>query len=149
MTQPIVKVLGAYKIDMTNEEIKNFLNESFGKVLTPVEIEEQVMLKQAELSSVIALDVSVTNADEKFDVGDFRQPESEQVAYDEIYLSADGCSIESETKPNDLSNFRIYFFLHFYDKSKSLISSYGETEIPEVQTLPGYLKSLHPYIPVD
>jgi len=149
MTQPTIKVIGAYKIEVTDEEIKIFLQESFGNVLAPIEIEEQFALKQAELSSVVALDVSVKNADEKFDVGDFRQPNGNQVPYDEVYLSLNGGSIESETQPNDLSNFRIYFFLHFYDKNKALISSYGQVEIPELQALPEHLKALHPYIPVD
>jgi hypothetical protein len=149
MTQPTVMVLGAYKFNVTDEEIKSFLQESFSNVMTPGEIEEQFALKQAELSSIVAFDVSVTNADENFDIGDFKQPDNDQVPYDEVYLSFDGRSVESETKPIDPRNFRVYFFLHFYDKNKPLISSYGQVEIPEIQALPEYLKSLHPYLPVD
>jgi len=149
MTQPTIKVLGAYKVEITDEESKKFLQENFGNVLTPSELEEQFLLKQDELSSVVALDVSVTNADTNFDIVDFRQPDSDQVAYDEIYLSIDGRSIESQTRPNDPNNFRVYFFLHFYDKNKPLISSYGIINVPEIQPLPEYLKSLHPFTPVD
>jgi hypothetical protein len=149
MIQPKVKVLGAYKVELTDEEIKKFLQESFGSFLTPSELEEHFILKRAELSSVVALDVSVTNADMKFDIGDFRQPDSDQVAYDEVYLSSDGHSIVSRTKSNDPENFRVFFFMHFYDKNKPLLSSYGIVNIPEIQPLPEYLKSLHAFTPVD
>jgi hypothetical protein len=44
MTQPTVKVLGAYKVEITGEEIKKFLEESFGSTLTPGELEEQLVL---------------------------------------------------------------------------------------------------------
>lgn len=149
MTQPTVKVLGAYKVEITDEEIKKFLEESFGNTLTPSELEEQLVMKHEELSSVVALDVSVKNADENFHIGDFKQPDSDQVAYDEVYLSPDGRSIVSEIQPTDPSNFRTYFFLHFHDRQKPLLTSYGMVNIPEIQPLPDYLKSLHPYIPVD
>jgi len=149
MDQPMIKVLGAYKVEMTDDEVKEFLRESFGNVLTPSELEKQFITKQEEISSVIALDVSVTNTDMTFDIGDFRQPDNDQSPYDEVYLSPDGHSIESETKSIDSRNFRVYFFLHFYDKNKPLISSYGQIEVPELQALPEHLKSLHPYIPVD
>ncbi len=149
MTQPTIKVLGAYKVEITDEKPKKFLQENFGNVLTSNGLKKQFLLKQDELSSVVALDMSVTNADMNFDIGDFRQPNSDQVAYDEIYLSTDGHSIESQIKPNDPNNFRVYFFLHYYDKNKPLLSSYGAVYVPEIQSLPEYLKSLHPYIPVD
>ena len=149
MTQPTVKVLGAHKVETTDEEIKKFLQENFGNALTLSELEEQFVLKREEVSSVVALDISVTDADVNFDVGDFRQPDSDQVAYDEVYLSPDGRSVESETQPNYSSNFRVYFFLHFYDKNKPLLTSYGTVNIPEIQPLPEYLKSLHPFTPVD
>ena len=149
MAQPTIKVLGAYKIKVTEDEIRKFLQENFGNALAPNELDEQIILKHKELASIIGLDISVTNTDKEFDIVDFRQPDSDQVAYDEIYLSTDGRSIESQIKPNDPNNFRVYFFLHFYDKNKPLLSSYGTVSIPEIQSLPEYLKSLHPYIPVD
>ena len=149
MTQPTIKVLGAYKVEITDDEIRKFLKESFGNSITANETEQQFILKREETVSVVALDVSVTNADDNFDIGDFKQPDGDQVAYDEIYLSIDGRSTESQSQPNDPNNFRVYFFLHFYDKNKPLLTSYGTVNIPEIQPLPGYLKSLHPFTPVD
>jgi hypothetical protein len=43
----------------------------------------------------------------------------------------------------------LYFFLHFVDSQKPLLSSYGELDIPELKPLPDYLKSVHPFTPVD
>jgi len=149
MTQPIIKVLGAYKIEIKDEEIKRFLQESFNDALDSKELEELFLAKQEEISSVVAFDISITNSDITFDIGDFKQPDSDQAVYDEVYLSPDGHSIESKTKPSDISNFRVYFFLHFYDENKPLISTYGQVEIPKIQPLPEYLKFLHQYKLVD
>jgi hypothetical protein len=123
MTQPTIRVLGAYKVEITNEEIREFLRENSGNMLTLRKLEEQIVLKQEELSSVASLDVSVANADVDFDIANFRQPDTDQVACDEVYLSTDGRSIESRTKPNDPNNFRVYFFLHFHDKNKPLLTA--------------------------
>ena len=65
MTRPTIKVLGAYKVDITDDEIKKFLQESFGNSIIAYNLEEQFILKREETSSVVALDVSVTNANEK------------------------------------------------------------------------------------
>ena len=149
MAQPSVKVLGAYKVEISDETINKFLEEDYGDILTADEMKKEFALKREELESVIALDVSIMNADDGFDAGEFTQPDSDQVAYDEVYLSINGHSIESETKPQDPKNFRIYFFLHYFDPIKPLLTSYGKVDIPKVEPLPDYLKSLHPFMPVD
>jgi hypothetical protein len=91
----------------------------------------------------------VTNADKRFNVSDFTQPRSRQAAYDEVYLSSDGRSIESTLQPRDPANFRVYFFMHFVDSHKPLVTSYGKVAIPELKPLPAYLKKLHPFVPAD
>lgn len=149
MPEPKIEILGAYKVEFTDEQIKQFIEDSFGDALDEAEKEEMLTAKRDELASVAAFDVSVTNADNKFDAGDFTQPGSDQIAYDEVYLSPDGYSIESQSMPKDPSNFRLYFFLHFVDSQKPLLSSYGELAIPEMKHLPDYLQSVHPFTPVD
>ena len=149
MTEPTVKILHAYRVEITDKDIKKFLQDSFGNIVSSHELERQFTLKREELLSVVAFDVSVINCDERFEIGDFKQPNSDQVAYDEVYLSKDGRSIESQTKPNDPKDFRVYFFLHHYDKNRPLLSSYGTVDVPEIQSLPKHLKSLHPFTPVD
>ena len=149
MSEPRIEILGAYRLEFTDEQIKKFIEDSFGDALDETEKQEMFPAKREELTSVIAFDVRVTDADEKFDPGDFTQPGSDQVAYDEVYLSPDGYSIESYSKPTNPTNFRMYFFLHFVDSQKPLLSSYGELDIPELKPLPDYLKSIHPFTPVD
>src|ERR671919_236329 len=112
--------------------LRSYCKNVLAILRVPIELERQFALKREELLSVVAFDVSVINADERFDIGDFKQPNSDQVAYDEVYLSKDGRSIKSQTKPNDPKNFRVYFFLHYYDKSKPLLSSYGTVDVPEI-----------------
>jgi len=142
MSKPKIEILGAYKLEFTDQQIKQFIEDSFGDVLD----ENQ---KQDELASVVAFDVRVSNADGKFDIGGFTQSDSDQVAYDEVYLSSDGRSKEPGSRPKDPANFRVYFFLHFVDNQKPLLSSYGELSIPELKSLPEYLRNLHPFTPVD
>ena len=108
-----------------------------------------LIAKREELSSVVAFDVIVIDADEKFEVDDFTQSGSEQVAYDEVYLSSDGHSVESDWKLKNPAEFRVYFFLHDVDNQKPLISSYGELKIPDLKPLPNYLEKIHPFSLVD
>ena len=149
MPMPEVEIVGAYRLDFTDDDIRRFIEDSFGDALDEVEMTEMFAAKRQELASVAAFDIRVTNADSKFSMGDFTQPNSDQAAYYEIYLTSDGRSIESDLDPNDKSNFRVYFFLHFFDSHKPLLSSYGELIIPELKPLPNYLKKLHPFAPVD
>jgi hypothetical protein len=149
MSEPKIEILGAYKLSFTDEQIKQFIEDGWGDTLNVTEKQEMLTLKRQELASVAAFDVLVKDASLKFDAGDFTQPGSDQVAYDEVYLSLDGYSIESNSKPKDLTGFRIYFFLHFVDRHKPLLSSYGEFIIPELKPLPDYLKRIHPFTPVD
>jgi len=102
-----------------------------------------------ELSDVVLLDIEVENADENFDVGDFKQPASDQAPYLDAYLTPDGNRILSWFKPPSENSFRIVFFLHFFDPSKTLLSSYGELKIPPIQEMPPHLEELIPYEPAD
>ena len=149
MAETRLEILGAYILDFTDEQIKQFIEDSYGNILNETEKQEMLAAKREELASVAAFDIRVMNADRKFDAGDFTQPGSDQVAYDEVYLSPDGYSIESNSKPKDPTNFRIYFFLHFVNSQKPLRTSYGELEIPELQPIPDYLNKIHPFKPVD
>jgi hypothetical protein len=149
MSEPKIEILEAYKLEFSDDKIKQFIEESWGDALEENEKLEMLAAKREELASVVAFDVLVTDADETFSAGGFKQVASGQVAYDEVYLSLDGRSVESASKPKDLSRFRIYFFLHGVDSRKPLLSSYGELKIPNLKPLPDYLEQLHPFAPVD
>jgi len=143
-----VEILGAYRISLSEEEIRSFLIESFGDALDDDEIEDMMAAKQEELRSVVAFDVLIRGADDRLDVGDFSQPDSDQVAYDEVFLTADGQAIVDA--PSKMSgDLRVYFFLHEVDESKPLSTSYGTVAIPEIGPLPEHMAELHPFTPVD
>ncbi len=149
MPEPKVEILGAYKLEFTDEDIKRFIEDGFGDALDEAEKHDMLTAKRQELASVVAFDVHVTNADKSFNVANFTQPGSDQVAYYEVYLTPNGRSIESDIGPKDAANFRIYFFLHFVDSRKPLLSSYGKLIIPALKPLPSYLNEIHPFAPVD
>jgi hypothetical protein len=141
MSEPRIEILGAYKIELTDEMLEYFAGGYLDDSI------KQEMLNREHEEYVVAFDVRVENADSSFDAGDFTQPESDEVTYWEVYLSPDGHSIEATwgSKPLDLTNFRMYFFLHHIDLRKPLLTDYGALKIPTLKPLPDYLKCLHPY----
>ena len=99
----------------------------------------------------------VSNRDTQFNVGDFLQRrvgvsrENWQVAWAEAYLTLDGTSLAVERwdpmpESNDL---RIAFFLHNWDSSRPLASSYGDIVCPAPAAMPERLEKLVPYEVVD
>ena len=143
-----VEILGAYRISLSDEDIRSFLMDSFGEALDDDEIEGMVVSKKDELRSVVGFDVIVRGVDDRFDVGDFSQPDSDQVAYDEVFLTVDG-QAEDESPSMTSGDLRVYFFLHDVDENKPLNTSYGAVAIPEIRPLPEHLAELHPFTPVD
>jgi hypothetical protein len=103
---------------------------------------------RAELVSVVLVEAIVEHADERFDVSDFGQPGSSQAAYDEAFLSPDGRSVVSRFKAPSTDPLRLVFFLHFFDSSKPLTTSYGEVGIPAITGFPERLSACISYEPV-
>ncbi len=159
MMKARVQVLGAYKVELTDQLFKKALKLKFGEFgreyLNNITGERRSFVESAEkqvsaeLSSIVLLEVLVENADKQFDVGDFRQPDSDQIAYDEAFLSVEGTTLLSRFEPPQGDSFRVAFFLHFFDTQKPLLTSYGEAFIPDIQKMPNRLRTLMPYEPVD
>lgn len=150
MSQPKIQVLGAYKVEPTDDLLKEaFKLKCYGMQLTESERAEVERIVREELSSVVLLDILVTNADERFDIGVFGQPDSDQAPYDEAYLSIDGTTVISRFEPPPGDSFRVAFFLHFFDPTKPLATPYGEVPIPAIQPMPKHFQELMPYAPVD
>lgn len=108
-----------------------------------------------ELSAIVLVEVLVRSPDHRFDVGDFTQPQAGvdpalgQVAWNEVYLSADGAKPMSRPARGALpATLRLAFFLHFRQAAVPLRSSYGELACPVVQDLPDRLARLVPYVGV-
>jgi len=102
-----------------------------------------------ELSSAVLIECEVSDADESFDVGDFRHPDSDQAAYDEVFLTSDGSVLLPDSYPRpQTSHFCVAFFLHFFQPESPLLSSYGSLRLPSVTAMPERLNRLVPYEPV-
>jgi len=150
MPQPTIKVLGAYKVELTPELFEEAMEVKYGGIdLSDRERKRAEEGVWEELSSVVLLDVLVINPDSRFAVGDFAQPGSDQAPYDEAYLSLDGTSVMSRFEPPMGDSFRVAFFLHFFDPTKPLATSYGEVPVPPLQKMPPHLQKMMPYTPVD
>jgi hypothetical protein len=75
-----------------------------------------------------------------------------QVAWAEAYLTPDGQSRLEDPRwgePPQATDFRVAFFIHWWEEEVPLVSSYGELRCPAVQEMPGRLRTLVPYEPVD
>lgn len=150
MLQPTIKVLGIYKVELTGELLQEAMEMKYGGIpLSDSERKEAEEAVRLELLSVALLDVLVSNPDKRFDVGDFGQPSSDQAPYNEAYLSLDGTSVVSRFEPPAGDSLRVTFFLHFFDPTKPLATSYGEIPIPATQEMPKNFQEIIPYTPVD
>jgi hypothetical protein len=149
MGEATIRILGVYKVDMTDDRLRQTMDEKYGGIaLSESERRQVEECVREELSSVVLIEVLVENRDDHFDVGDFTQPGREQVAYDEAYLSPDGTSVLSRLRMPEDGSLRLAFFLHFFDPEKPLVTSYGELPTPPIQKMPDILPLLVLYEPV-
>jgi hypothetical protein len=150
MKEPKIQILGIYRVDLNEELIEEAMQMKYNGInLSEIEIRKAKEAVLEELSSVVLIDVLVTNPDERFNLGDFGQPGSDQAPYDEVYLSLDGLSMISHDKLPTSDSFRLAFFLHFFDPTKPLKTSYGEIPAPPIRDMPEHYKKMIPYCPVD
>ena len=150
MAQPKIEVLGAYKVAPTAKLFQEAMESKYGGIqLSGRDRKAAEEAIRQELSSIVLLDVLVRNPDEQFDVGEFNQPGSDQAPYDEANLSLDGTSVVSQSDPPFGDSLRVTFFLHFFDPSKPLASSFGEVTVPAVQEMTERFQEMIPYSAVD
>ena len=143
------------------ETIALFRRLGRGDALTPLSDDDKAEISahlDRELSSAVLVEALVTGADDRFNAGDFQQPNPSldsglwQVAWDERYLSADGTALLASTdpfsRPSD-SNLRLVFYIHRWQTDQPLLSSYGPVPLPPIQPMPDRLWNLAPYREVD
>jgi hypothetical protein len=105
---------------------------------------------------LVLMDMSISGADERFELGEFTQEmsgaprEAWQVPYDEALLSGDGNAvlvrkIGCATK---IGEGRIAFFFHYYDPEQPMRWTYGRFSCPTPQAAVQSLLSLIPYEPI-
>ncbi|HXT42285.1 MAG TPA: hypothetical protein VN887_19915 [Candidatus Angelobacter sp.] len=148
-SQPKVHVVGIYKLNVDPALVKEALDLKY-----PIDSYSAQARRRAEpvvfkeLSSAVLIELTIENADENYSVGDFEQPDSDQAAYEERYLSADGTSIISEYVRPAGNFLRMVFFLHFFDPVKPLKTSYGVVKLPRTTGMPEWLGKVIRYEPV-
>ena len=148
--KPVIEFIGAYRVDATPDVIERAYEMKYGDLGLP---DREVHAARAavveELSGVALIELVVRHRDDSFDVLDFQQPDSDQVAYGEAFLSEDGTRVLSRDAVPDDEPLRIAFFLHFFNPMLPLESSYGSIEISELKSMPRRLSDLVPYEPVE
>jgi hypothetical protein len=156
MGEPTIKVLGIYRLDVTDELFREqhsiLYPDSLGvsRAISELEIRQQ-------LESVVLVEALVLDRDSQFDVDDFTQAQLDtprerwQVAWAEAYLSHDGTclAVERWSPAPESGDLRIAFFIHCWDPTLPLLSSYGEIDCPQPQPMPDRLAQLVPFEPVD
>lgn len=152
MPKPDIKVLAVCQVKLTPKLFKEAMEIKYGGMkLSHSQRESAEELVREEITSAVLIELLVTNPDQRFDLSDFHQTGSDQAAYDEVYLTEDGQSIMSDVSfdgPKS-ENFRLAFFLHYFEPDKPLITSYGKLTLPPVQEMPERLIKLIPYHPID
>jgi hypothetical protein len=110
-----------------------------------------------QLGSVVLVELLVLKRDSRFDMSHFTQGQigvprdSWQAAWAEAFLSLDGTSLAADRwSPTPGSgDLRIAFFIHGWDATLPLQSSYGEVVCPQPRQMPDRLGQLVPFETVD
>jgi hypothetical protein len=157
MPEPTLTVLGVYALHFDDGMLKEQTDRLYGPKLKAVARQEAERRCREQLASTVLIGLDVRDRDDRFDVAQFTQPQattrqdSRQSAWAEVYLSPDG-ETRLETlwpDPPRESEFRVAFFLHFWNPSLPLMTSYGELQCPQVEPMPERLLRLVPYQLLD
>jgi hypothetical protein len=151
-----VEIIGVHPIQVTDELVREASELKYGYLEDPDERRDALQLAREEVESVVLIEALVKDRDERFDLAHFGQSQgdelgpNDQVAYDEIFLSDDGTSViardERDVRARDL---RIAFFLHFYQDTRPLLTSYGPIQLPSKTPMPVRLSAITQYEPID
>jgi|KBSSwiStaDraftv2_1062776.scaffolds.fasta_scaffold93435_2 hypothetical protein len=148
--KPAIEVIGAYQVDASPDVIERAYEMKYGDLGLPSrEAHAARAAVVEELSGVALIELMVRHRDDSFEVLDFQQPDSDQVAYGEAFLTEDGTRVLSRDAIPDGEPLRIAFFLHFFNPALPLETSYGSVELPALQSMPDRLRDLVPYEPVE
>jgi hypothetical protein len=152
MIQPIIQCLAVYRNKVSRELLEEAMESKYGGIdLSDAQLERVKREVMNEISSAVLIKLLVSNPDEQFNLSDFHQPDSDQAAYEEVYLTEDGRAI-IPTRYLEIPKeevFQVGFYLHYFDPQKPLITSYGVVELPLVEDMPESVQELIPYHPVD
>jgi hypothetical protein len=151
-------VLGVYALPVTAELLREQTDILYGAGLTGEARQWAERSCREQLASTVLVEALVRGRDGRFQPGDFCQPrdgvarDNWQVAWAEAYLTTDGQSRLEDPRwgePPETEDFRVAFFIHYWEADCPLRSTYGEFNCPPVQEMPERLRKLVPYEPLD
>jgi hypothetical protein len=157
MSEPTISVLGVYRLPFDELMVMEQADRLYGAKLKGAARQEAERRCREQLASTVLVEACVSNSDSRFNVGDFAQPQvkyqrdSSQAAWAEVYLSVDGENRLQTLWPDPPKerDFRVAFFIHFWNPGASLFSSFGEIKCPPTETMPERLQRLAPYALLD
>jgi hypothetical protein len=126
-----LKLIGIYRVPVSEEELRFITQEVTGSLARTRE----------EVDGLALLEVEVHRAAKDFDVGLLHQVGLDQVAYDEHYFSTDGLQLLGSDRPEQ-PDFRVCFFLHYFDQSKIITSPYGDMTPTGLKEMPERLAEI-------
>ena len=151
MSAPQIDILGVYRLLVTED----LFREQYEILYRDPDPEAEKQCRE-QLSSIVLVEVLVSERDDKFKLRHFTQPQEGvpeanwQTPWAEAYLTPDGeaLAVQRWRKPPGTGDLRIAFFLHYWQPDKALRCSYGDIRCPTVQEMPERLRRLVPYEPV-
>jgi hypothetical protein len=157
MGEPTIEVLGVYRLRVTEDMFREQFRILYGQDPSASNPGPNERDCRESLESVVLIEVAVSHRDGRFAMRDFTQRrddlprDSWQSAWEEAFLTADGINRLAvpfnKTPAGD--DLRIAFYLHFWDPSKPLCSSYGDVVCPQPAEIPERLEKLVPYELLD
>jgi len=138
-----IQILGVYHF---SKETEKMLKKYLPMVLYP---DTPAGKKECweQIESTVLIETMVTDPERILDIMDFGQPDSNQAAYLEVYLSPDSNKVLSRDDCPGVDNYRLAFYFHFYDSERPLKTSFGEVDCPSIREMPEELEELVPYEP--
>lgn len=157
MPKSTITVLGVYALPFDDVMIREQADILYGAKLKGAARQEAERRCRKQLSSTVLVELLLVDRSDKFFLGDFTQPQdsyhrdSSQAPWAEAYLSVDGEHRLQMVWPDPPTekNFRVAFFIHFWNPDVPLLSSYGELQCPRVEPMPERLRRLVPYQLLD
>jgi hypothetical protein len=148
-THPKIQIVGTYSVLVDDALIKAAMDIKYPLgMFSEKDREAAQPAVISEMSSAVLVEVIIEGADERYTADDFSQPDSEQAAYMETYLSSDGTSVISEYDRPSGDFLRVAFFLHDFNATKPLKTSYGEFNVRQPVPIPERLNKIVRYEPV-
>ena len=140
-----VHPIGLYRLQLGAEDFRRLLAARYGQAeLTPAERTAAERALRAELAYVVAVELLVENADARFRLDSFRQPEAEGPAQG-VYLTPGGSTTLPWTREPSSGSFRLVFYLSDYRPGLPLETPYGPLELPPASAMPERIARLAPH----